>query len=259
MGKLDGKVAVVTGGASGIGEASALRFASEGAAVVVADLNQERAEVVLARIHDSGGDGLAVGTDVTSAEACADLVVRTRERYGRLDVLFNNAGMPCAISLADLTEEEWDNTFAVNTKSIFLMTKEVVPVMAAGGGGAVVITASDAGLVAVPGQPAYCASKGAAVTLTKALALELAPKNIRVNCICPGWVRTPMLLEYYAQRFPDQAERERIIAETERTQLIGRFGEPSEIAAAALFLASDDASYVNGAIVSVDGGFIAHK
>ena len=122
-----------------------------------------------------------------------------------------------------------------------------------------IITASDAGLVAIPGQPAYCASKGAAIMLAKALALELAPENIRVNCICPGFVRTPMMLEYYTQRFPDAVERERMIAETEQAQMIGRFGEPSEIAAAALFLASDDASYVNGAVLSVDGGFMAHK
>jgi NAD(P)-dependent dehydrogenase (short-subunit alcohol dehydrogenase family) len=259
MGVLEGKLAIVTGGASGIGEASCLRFAAEGAQVVVADLDAHRAEAVLERIRAEGGDGVALACDVTSSQACADLVGEVEKGYGRLDVLFNNAGTPSPVSLADLTEEEWDRTFAANAKSIFLMTKAAVPLLAAGDGGSVVVTASDAGLVAVPGQPAYCASKGAAVMLTKALALELAPQKIRVNCICPGWVRTPMLMEYYTQRFPDTAERDRIIAETEGAQMIGRFGEPSEIAAAALFLASDDSSYVNGAVFSVDGGFIAHK
>ena len=258
MGKLQDRVAVVTGGGSGIGEASGLVFAEEGAIVAVADVNLAHAERTAAQIEAAGGRAQALHCDVASWDSCEQLVATVAERHGRIDVLFNNAGTPSPVSLADLTVAEWDRTFDIYAKSIFMLTKLVAPVMKRQGGGSIVSTASDAGLVAVPGQPAYCASKGAAIALTRALALELAPE-IRVNCLCPGWVRTPMMDEYYEGAYPDKAERDAVIALAEATQMIKRFGRPREIGAAALFLASDDASYVTGVALSVDGGFIAHK
>jgi 3-oxoacyl-[acyl-carrier protein] reductase len=253
-GRLAGKVAIVTGGASGIGEATARRFAAEGARVVVADRDGERA----AAVADEVG-AVAQACDVTSGTELRALADAAVEAYGGIDSIVNCAGRPSPVPLKALDEPEWELTFDVHVKSVALLTQAAAPHMAARGGGSIVTIGSAAALAIMAGQPAYCAAKGAVITLTKALAVELAEDLIRVNCICPGIVRTPMLMTYFGERFPDEAERLGILEELERPTTLGRMAEPAELAAAALFLASDDASYVNGAVLSVDGGLVAVK
>lgn len=257
--RLRDKVVVVTGGASGIGEAVCRLFADEGATVIAGDLNGNGVAAVASAITESGGVCVAVECDVSSGAGVDRLVETASGQYGRLDAVIACAGRPSPVGLAEMTEEEWDTTFAVNVKSVALLSQRAAPLMSRSGQGAIVTIGSAAALVIMPGQPAYCASKGAVITLTKALAAELAEKRIRVNCICPGIVRTPMLLRYFEELYPDSEHRKTALAELERPEAIGRMAEPSEIATAALFLASQEASYVNGAVLSVDGGLTAIK
>jgi NAD(P)-dependent dehydrogenase (short-subunit alcohol dehydrogenase family) len=247
MPALDGKVAIVTGAGSGIGRATALRFAAEGARVFAADVTGAEAETAAA----IGANGVAVHTDVADPAQVAAMIDAARTRFGRLDVLFNNAGIEGAQgATADCTLENFDRVIAVNLRGVFLGMKYALPAMLASGGGSIINNASVAGLVGFAGVPAYCASKGGVIQLTRAAALEYATQGVRVNAICPGVVHTPMV-----ERFTggDPAA----LAQMGAMQPVNRLGTPEEIAAVALFLASDDSSFVTGVAFPADGGFVA--
>jgi len=252
-GILQGKVALVTGGASGIGRATALLFAREGAAVAVVDLDGRGAEAVAQAIVAAGGQAVAISADVSQPEDCARAVQETVTAFGGLDILFNNAGIVRRASVMESSVEDWDRVIAVNLRSVFLMSRAALPVMIARGGGAIVNTGSGWGLKGGRQAAAYCASKGAVVNLTRAMALDHGAQNIRVNCVCPGDTDTPMLR--HEARQLGQPE-ERFLAEAAERPL-GRIGTPEEIAQAVLFLVSDAASFVTGAVLAVDGGGVA--
>jgi len=253
MDALKDKVALITGGASGIGRATALLFAQEGAAVQVADINPELGRSAVQEIRSQGGRAGFTLCDVTNTEDCRRAVDATLEQFGRLDILFNNAGIIRRADVVETTEEEWDRVLAVNLKSIFLMSKFAVPVMAKAGGGAIINTSSGWGLKGGPKAVSYCASKGAVVNMTRAMAIDHGAQNIRVNCICPGDVDTPMLRHEAQQLGQPEAE---FLAEA-AIRPLKRFGQPIEIAQAVLYLASDASSYVSGAALVVDGGGLA--
>jgi NAD(P)-dependent dehydrogenase (short-subunit alcohol dehydrogenase family) len=253
-GALNGKVALITGGASGIGRATALLFAREGAAVAVVDLNEPEGQAVVQKIIDEGGQAIFVRGDVTRAADCQLAVRQTVEQLGKLDILFNNAGIIRRASVVETSEEEWDRVMATNVKSVFLLSKYAIPIMAEAGGGVIINTASNWGLVGGQNAASYCASKGAVVLLTKAMAVDHAAQNIRVNCICPGDTNTPMLRNE-AQQLGKPWEQ--FLAESARTHLLQRVGRPEEIAQAVLYLASDASSFVTGTALVVDGGGLA--
>jgi NAD(P)-dependent dehydrogenase (short-subunit alcohol dehydrogenase family) len=247
--QFEGKVALVTGAASGIGRASALAFAREGAKTVVADILVEGGEETVRIIKEAGGDALLVRTDVSKAAEVETLIQKIVETYGRLDYAHNNAGIAGADApTADCTEENWDHTIAVNLKGVWLCMKYEIPQMLKQGGGAIVNTASTAGLVGLGGAPAYCASKGGVVQLTRAAALDYAKAGIRVNAVCPGVIRTPMVEHLLGT----EAEVGLIAMEP-----IGRMGKPEEVAEAVVWLCSDAASFVTGSAMPVDGGLVA--
>ncbi len=250
-GKLEGKVALVTGGGSGIGRASSLAFAREGAKVVVADVMVEGGEETVRMIMETGGEAIFARTDVSKASDVEAMVNCTISTYGRLDCAVNNAGIEGIMAMtADCTEENWDRIIAINLKGVWLCMKYEIPEMLKQGGGAIVNTASVAALVGFQGLPAYCASKGGIVALTRAAALEYAKAGIRINAVCPGVIRTPMV-ERVTGGKPE--------AEAQYTALepIGRMGAPEEIAEAVVWLCSDGASFVTGHPMVVDGGFVA--
>jgi NAD(P)-dependent dehydrogenase (short-subunit alcohol dehydrogenase family) len=250
--KLEGKAAIVTGAGSGIGRAAALLFAREGASVAVADIRLDAARQVAGEIEQAGGRALPVAVDVGDPDQAAALVDGARAAFGALHVLYNNAGVNSAGTVVDTEEEDWDRCFRVNVKGIFLVSRRAVPHMAEGG--SIVNQASVAALVGVRGIAAYCAAKGAVVSLTRAMAVDLAPR-IRVNCLCPGTVLTPLMEPLMARRGGgDVAAGVKLTAEK---YPIGRLGTPEEIARAALFLASDDSSFFTGAAIVPDGGMTA--
>jgi NAD(P)-dependent dehydrogenase (short-subunit alcohol dehydrogenase family) len=243
-----GKVAFVTGAAGGIGRATALAFAREGAGVVVADVSEQGNQETARMIEEAGGRALAVRCDVTRSEDAKAALDKAVETFGRLDVAFNNAGVEQPIMpAADLTEEEWDRIVAINLRGVFLCMKHEIPLMLEQGGGAIVNTSSGAGVKGFAGQAAYCAAKYGIVGLSKAAALDYAKANIRVNAVCPGIIETPMM-----DRFSGGTSegRERVIAQ----EPIGRMGTPEEIAAAVVWLCSDAASFATGHAMVVDGG-----
>jgi NAD(P)-dependent dehydrogenase (short-subunit alcohol dehydrogenase family) len=251
--QLSGKVALITGGASGIGRATARLFAREGAAIVLADVNVDAGKRVADEIAQSGGRAFFEPADVTRAADCRQLVERAVREFGRIDILFNNAGIIRRATVLDLSEDDWDRVMAVNVKAIYLLSREVIPLMQKAGGGTIVNTASGWGLAGGAKAAVYCASKGAVVLLTKAMAIDHGPQNIRVNCICPGDTDTGMLREE-ARQLGD--ENSRFLAESAKRPL-GRIGTPEEIARAALYLASDASSFVTGTALVVDGGGLA--
>jgi NAD(P)-dependent dehydrogenase (short-subunit alcohol dehydrogenase family) len=253
--RLHGKTALITGGANGIGRATALLFASEGAAVGIVDLNQEAGQEVAREIVTTGGRAVFQPTDVTRAADCQRVVKHIVHEFGGIHILFNNAGIIRRASVIEISEEEWDAVMAVNVKSVFLMSREVIPIMAQAKGGSIINTASGWGLAGGPRAAAYCATKGAVVLLTKAMAIDHGRQNIRVNCICPGDTDTAMLRSEARQL--GQAE-DRFFSESANRPL-GRVGKPEEIAQAALYLASDAASFVTGAALVVDGGGLARS
>jgi NAD(P)-dependent dehydrogenase (short-subunit alcohol dehydrogenase family) len=251
--QLDSKTALITGGAGGIGRATALLFASEGASVGIVDLNEEAGQEIAREISAAGGRAIFEPADVTRAADCQRVVERIVHEFGGIHILFNNAGIIRRASVLEISEEDWDVVMAVNVKSIFLMSREVIPIMARGGGGSIINTASGWGLAGGPRAVAYCASKGAVVLLTKAMAIDHGRQKIRVNCICPGDTDTAMLRSEARQL--GEAE-DRFLAESANRPL-GRVGKPEEIARAVLYLASDAASFVTGTAVVVDGGGLA--
>ncbi len=250
--QLHGKTALITGGAGGIGRATALLFAREGAAVGIVDLNQESGQEIAREISMAGGRAIFERADVTCPDDCRRVVERTVHDFGGIHILFNNAGIIRRASALEISEEDWDAVMAVNVKSIFLMSREVIPIMAKEGG-SIINTASGWGLAGGPRAVAYCASKGAVVLLTKAMAIDQGRQKIRVNCICPGDTDTAMLRNEARQL--GEAE-DRFLSDSARRPL-GRLGRPEEIAHTALYLASDAASFVTGAAVVVDGGGLA--
>ncbi|MGD0309618.1 MAG: glucose 1-dehydrogenase [Acidobacteriota bacterium] len=253
MNNLWGKSALITGGASGIGRATALLFAAEGASIAIADLNAPAGSDVVRQISGQGGRAVFVPCDVARAQDCERTVLQTVEQLGRLDILLNNAGIIRRAAVTETEEEDWDRVLAVNLKSVFLLSKYAIPVMAQGGGGTIINISSGWGLVGGRKAASYCASKGGVVLLTKAMALDHAPQNIRVNCICPGDTDTPMMRNE-ATQLGESAEA--FLGEAARRPL-GRIGKPEDIARAALFLAGDDSSFVTGTTLVVDGGGLA--
>ncbi|MGX1793948.1 SDR family NAD(P)-dependent oxidoreductase [Microbacterium sp. NPDC055312] len=251
--RLENKKAIVTGGAGGIGRATSLAFAAEGAAVAVVDLNADAAEAVAEEIRAAGGTAVAIAADVSSEDDIIRVVETANESLGGIDVVFNNAGIIRRTTAVETTVEEWDRVFGVNVRAIFLMCKHVVPIMKANGGGSIVNTGSGWGLKGGGRAISYCASKGAVVNMTRALAIDHGPDGIRVNSVNPGDVDTGMLRDEARQLGQDQAG---FLAEAAERPL-NRMGQPSEIAAAVVWLASDDSSYVTGSALVVDGGGIA--
>lgn len=251
--RLKGKTAMITGAGSGIGRAAALLFAEEGANVVVVDYDPEGGRETERMIAEAGGRALFVETDVSVADDVEDMVGQACDAYGQIHILFNNAGVTIPASVVDATEEIWDKTMDIDLKGIFLPSKFVIPHMIEAGGGSIINTASMCGLVASPNQAPYSAAKGGVVALTRQMAIDYAPHNIRVNAIAPGEARTPMMMGFINQAEDPQAQLKRLVARIP----LGRVAEPIEVARVALFLASDDATYVTGVTLPVDGGLTA--
>ncbi len=251
--QLHGKIAVVTGAASGIGRATALLFAREGASVVLTDVNESAGHAAAGEITRHGGRAIFEPADVTRAVDCQRVVERAVHDLGGIHILFNNAGIIRRASVVELSETDWDRVMAVNVKAIFLMCRLVIPIMASAGGGSIINTASGWGLAGGARAAVYCASKGAVVLLTKAMAIDHGPQNIRVNCICPGDTDTAML-QNEARQLGEPNHK--FLAESARRPL-GRVGKPEEIAQAALYLAGDASTFVTGTALVVDGGGLA--
>ena len=249
--QLEGKVAIITGAATGIGRATALLFAGEGASVVIADVNEDDAQRTVANIEDEGGSARFVQADVSEAEDVQALMERAAEEMGGIDVIVNNAGAQRSGAVTEFEESEWDLLMRVNPRSCFLGAKYGVPHLRERGGGSIVNVSSLAGLKGGPGMTAYSASKGAIIAFTRALAEELAPDKIRANSVCPGWIDTPFnepAIEFMGGR----AQQEEMV---QQTVPLKRQGTPEEIAPGILYLASDASSYVTGQELVIDGGF----
>ena len=253
MGRLENKAAIVTGGAGGIGRATVLAFAREGARVAVVDLRAEAAEAVAEEVRAAGGQAIAIAADVSKEDDIRSIVAGALDEFGTIDVVFNNAGIIRRTTAVDTTVDEWDQVFGVNVRSIFLMCKHVVPIMEKNGGGSIVNTGSGWGLKGGGTAISYCASKGAVVNMTRALAIDHGAAGIRVNSVNPGDVNTGMLRDEARQLSQDA---DAFLAEAADRPL-GRMGQPEEVAAAVVWLASDDSSYVTGSALVVDGGGIA--
>lgn len=246
------KSVIVTGGASGIGRATAEKFLEEGARVAIADVSRKNGKATVDDFKRKGYSPILLVGDVSKSSDTKRIVREAMKKFGRIDVLFNNAGILVEGTVEEVSEKDWDKIMAINVKGVFLMAKEVVPIMLKQKGGVIVNTASCSGLVGDRNAIAYNTSKGAVVLMTKCLALDYARKNIRVNCVCPGEIDTPM--------FRQEARTRGMPVEEYRKELceyhpIGRLGVPEEVASTVLFLASDDASFITGTAFSVDGGY----
>jgi meso-butanediol dehydrogenase / (S,S)-butanediol dehydrogenase / diacetyl reductase len=242
--KLRGKVALVTGFGSGLGRAIAVLFAKEGAAIIGTSMTESKGRETLAMIEKENGKVIFHSGDVSQSAQMKSLVDEGVRRFGGIDIVVNSAGVRTNGSITEITEEQWDRTLDVNLKGVFVVSRLTIPEMIKRGGGVIINIGARSGMAGQAGRAAYCASKGGMITLTEAMAMDYAAQKIRVNCICPGPTRTPMVdtstperLEYYKTRVP-----------------IGRIGEPEDIARAALYLASDEGSMVTAAILPVDGG-----
>jgi NAD(P)-dependent dehydrogenase (short-subunit alcohol dehydrogenase family) len=248
--RLKDKVALITGGARGMGASESLLFAKEDARVAVADIRDQEGEAIVTQIKKSGGDAFYLHLDISDEAAWEKAIAETVRRYGKLDILVNNAGITAHHGVVDTTSEEWDRVLAVNAKGVFLGCKHAIPVMQKNGGGSIINISSQMGIVGSDtGSPAYNASKGAVTIFTKSAALRHARDGIRINSVHPGPIDTPMLKEGYA----DPKLRDRVLTLTP----MGRRGLPEEVAQGVLFLASDEASYITGASLVIDGGYTA--
>ncbi len=252
MGRLDNKVAVITGAASGIGLATAVRFAGEGAAVVLGDLNLEGGEAAVRQCKEHGGRAVFQKCNVQAESEIKSLIDRAVSEYGKLDIIFNNAGVGGAVgTIEETTVENWDKTQAILLRAVFIGMKHAVPEMKKAGGGSIISTASVAGLRGGSGPHSYSAAKAAVINLTRSVALEVGEHKIRVNCICPGGINTPLL----SNRIPGgQPTTEMVLSQI---QAIKRAGHPDDIASMALFLASDESQWITGTAMVVDGGLTA--
>jgi len=251
--RLEGKVALITGGTSGIGSATAIRFAREGARVAITGRNPQRGEEVVAEVTSSGGEAIFIRSDVRLADDCRNAVEQTLGRFGKIDILFNNAGVFHPKTIPECTEEEWDETIDSSLKGAFLMSKYALPSMIERGSGSIIHTSSGWGILGGNGAASYCAAKGGLIVMAKAMAIDHGPQGIRVNCVCPGDVLTPMLHDDAAKRGMRWDE----YAAGAADRPLGRIGTVDEIAAAVLFLASDESSFVTGEALVVDGGGVA--
>lgn len=248
---LQGKVVIVTGGAQGIGEAIAEKFAGEGAQVVIADINSERGAAIAQKINSNGKSCMFTYCDVSEEQDVDSLVSKTEAAFGRVDIIVNNAAIAIYKKMEQYTPQEWDKVVNVNLRSIYLLASRCIPIMIKNGGGSIISISSVHARTTSTSNNPYVATKGAITSLTRAMALEGAPHNIRVNCISPGAILTPMLLENWGEVDPS------VHPLLSRIPL-KRFGIPDEIASVALFLASDSASYITGSELLVDGGLSAH-
>lgn len=247
---LHNKTAIITGAAAGIGAASAALFAREGAKIMAVDIDRELLDQISAQIGRASGECLAVVADVSQRDQVENVVRFAMEKFDRVDILFNNAGIVPTGKLEATGEEQWDRAMAINVKSMYLFCHAVIPLMKAQGGGVILNTASATALRAVTDRACYTATKAAVIGLTKSMALDYVRDNIRVNCLCPGTVETPSLIQRLAA-FPDPAEaRKNFVAR----QPMGRFGTAEEIAQAALYLVSPSSEFVTGVAFAIDGG-----
>jgi NAD(P)-dependent dehydrogenase (short-subunit alcohol dehydrogenase family) len=251
--KLSGRVAIITGAASGIGRACALTFAREGAKIVAVDVDRRLGEQSVEQIRQSGGEVFFECADVSREAEIRDVVERTIARWGRIDILFNNAGVVLVKPLEETTEEDWDRLMGINLKAVFLAVKHTVPHMRRSGGGVILNTGSIGSMTGQLGTPAYIASKGAVALLTKSLALDYGRDNIRVNCLCPGITDTPMLREHMGHGLAGDAKIRKRLARVP----LGAILTPEDIARAALYLVSSDSAGVTGVTHIVDGGLLA--
>ncbi len=251
--KLDQRVAVITGAGSGIGRAMALLFAREGARILAADLNESAARETASTIVNGGGVAESVGVEVAQPDAVRAMIEQALSLYGRIDILCNNAGIGSTTDVVECEPDEWDRVMAVNVKSVYLGCKYAIPSMLQQGGGVIINTASVAGMVGIVKRASYCASKGAVIALTRQVAIEYVKQGIRVNCLCPGTVDSPWVERLLAQADDPGAARQAL----EARQPMGRLGTPEEVAAAALYLASDDAAFITGTGLILDGGWTA--
>jgi NAD(P)-dependent dehydrogenase (short-subunit alcohol dehydrogenase family) len=251
---IEDKVALVSGGASGIGKACAQLLSTAGAKVAILDIDIGRGKEVAKEIIDQGGKAIFIECDVSKNEPCRRAIEKTAEKFGRLDILVNAAGIITRASVLETSEIDWDKTMAVNLKSVYLLSRYSIPEMSQVGGGVIVNISSGWGLVGGKDAAAYCASKGAVVLLTKAMALDHGSQNIRVNCICPGDTDTPMLRsEAEGLGIPYDA----LIMDSSKDRPLGRIGTPMDIAQSVLFLTSNASSFITGSILVVDGGGLA--
>ncbi len=251
--RLKDKVCIVTGGGSGIGRATCVMFAKEGAKVVVADKNKAAAEAVAAACTAAGAQALGLGVDVAKAGDIKRMIGETVTTFGRLDVLVNNAGYGIPASVLETDEKAWDDLMAVNVRGVFLCTKMAIPEMAKNGGGTIVNTASIVATVGIRNRAAYVASKGAVAALTRAVAVDHVAQGIRCNAIAPGTIETPYFKDIM-DKSPNPADARKAL---EERQLMNRMGTPEEIAAGILFLASDESSFATGTVLTIDGGLTA--
>ncbi len=247
MGRVDGKVALVTGGAMGMGESHCLLLAKEGAKVIVTDIDTKAGEATAKQIRNNGGDAIFIEHDVASESQWQSVIDQTVATYGKIDMLINNAGIVISKPNEETTVEDWDLTMSVNSTGVFLGCKLVVPAMEQAGGGSIVNISSIYGIIGAPNAAAYQASKGAVRMLTKSCAVDYAKYNIRVNSIHPGVIRTPILGE--------AANNEVVIKKILATTILERMAEPIEVSYAVLLLASDESSYMTGSELVVDGGY----
>ena len=248
--KLQGKVALITGAGSGIGRASALQFVREGAEVIAVDVSESGLAQTNAQIEALGGHCLSLTVDVSQETQVKAAIAEVIERFGRLDILFNNAGISVLKPITETTEADWDKVIGVNLKGVFFGCKHAIPPMVTQGKGIIINTASELAMVAQPLYGAYCASKGGVLAMTRALALEWANQGIRINTLCPGPVQTPLLQAEFDNEADPIAGEQSVVD----TIPLGRLGKPEEIAKVAVFLASDDSEFIHGASITVDGG-----
>jgi NAD(P)-dependent dehydrogenase (short-subunit alcohol dehydrogenase family) len=252
-GRIQDRVALITGGASGIGKATARLFLAEGARVVISDINGDALKLAVEELRATSDQVSGVQGDVRSMDSAGEIVRAAVDRHGRLDILFCNAGITSVLPISELTEQEWDAVIDTNLKGMFTLVKHAVPQMRSQGGGTIITMGSEMGIVAVPESPAYNASKGGVIMLTKSLAIDLIRDNIRVNSLCPGITRTPLL----QAEVDNSLDPAKTAAEQAAWAPIMRVADPAEIAHGALFLASDDSSFAVGSCLVLDGGFTA--